>query len=207
MRTPLHGNRDHGELACVSLWDSGTGKLMYHVPDSVQATHAVFAPDSKTLACGLKSQKLHEIMIWDLVKRKEVIRFKTGIEGRATLGFCKDGKMLLTAEPGDEEATIRRWNAITGKEERLHLRVPDQRETITMSPDGTKVASWAEEVSLQVKDVATDQLIGPADASDWIASALIFSADGNELTTLAGGRHVLFWDVAYWQHHTSVGYS
>jgi WD40 repeat protein len=131
----------------LSLWDVGTGKLLWirHTPNSTDAL--AFSPDGKMLAVGASST----IQLWDagtgttrdLVCDTPDDDFRyVGRPGR--LAFTPDGKTLVAGNGGKR---VYLWDTATGKERQSFVAHPGRVLCVSVSPDGKTLATSSEDTT------------------------------------------------------------
>lgn len=118
----------------ICVWDRATGKIRFTDPRPISPCGAlVFSRDGDTLVAS----DAGSLEMWDLKAGRSVLADggHTGII--RGLDLSSDGKLIATA---GTDATIRFWDAKTGKEQR---RIEGVGGHIVFSPDGTTLVSAA----------------------------------------------------------------
>jgi WD40 repeat protein len=169
---------------------TGQGLHQWPGPPNYMPSSVAFSPDSRTLA--LPCQKDNEIALYDTVTGKEVRRLVGHQASVYGVAFSPDRKTLASAA---RDATLRFWDAATGKELR---RVQDDRAAwnLAFSPDGSVLATGGTSVCLW--EPATGKLLRQCEGDDdGNVECLAFSPDGKTVAASRGDSHALsFWDVA-----------
>src|SRR5207249_1120116 len=96
------------------LWDTATGKLLHKLPcgDTYSITSIVFTPDGKSVITA--HWRNDGITFWDVASGQKQRTLRLGNrKDFNSLAISPDGKWLAV---GNENNTIRIWNAATGKE-------------------------------------------------------------------------------------------
>ena len=112
-----------------------------------------------------------QVVLWDLVDRKEAQRFRGGATRAA---FAPSGKWLAVCSLVQ---SIRIWDLTTGK---LANELLGHGETVTCiawSPDGRLIASGSDDRTVRLWDAATGNPMGVVELDSQI-KAVVFSADG-----------------------------
>lgn len=76
----------------VKLWNSQTGELAYLLKPKAGVTCATFAPDSLTVAIGLKC---NEVVLWNLRSSSSRVLFHHPDDGVTSLAISRDGVKLV----------------------------------------------------------------------------------------------------------------
>jgi WD40 repeat protein len=169
---------------------------------------AVFSPDGKRLASlGLttfdeatKHWSGGEAKVWDPGTGQQLFSFKGP---RYDLVFSPDGQRLASGV--EEDATVKVWEAATGRE-LLVLRGQTGRiSAVVFSPDGQRLASGskpdvpresATEIGfVKVWDMTTRQEVLSLPWPGGLSS-LAYSPDGRRLAGAGAGRLVRVWDAS-----------
>jgi RNA polymerase sigma factor (sigma-70 family) len=91
----------------VHLWETATGASVRTFPATDDNPHVAFSPDGRLLALTPPGQ---EILLWDLVRGRELRRFK-GFDAAVTwLAFAPDGRRFIS---GFADSTLLVWDAGT----------------------------------------------------------------------------------------------
>jgi WD40 repeat protein len=129
----------------LCLWSLETGKAYRRFPHQDAGHGIAFTPDGKQLITG----GMH-FRYWDIVKGREVRRFPKQSEVQA-VAFGPKGETLATAD----DATVRLWEASTGRPLRQYLGHRADVFEVAIDPDGKFLASGDAEGTLILWDFNT----------------------------------------------------
>jgi WD40 repeat protein/serine/threonine protein kinase len=190
------GNRivSGGSDGTIRLWDVATGMELQPATGPLPAWRAsiVFSPDDVLVALPSGDGDINMWKFGDPVPRRVAIRGKHS-GSSAQLAFTADGKSLASAVvwPWTQSPAIEFLDVASGK---LQINLPTPDHVLTLSPDGSLLASGDEDGNAHLWDLATGRLLrtftGPPDGHK-PTTGLAFSPDGR---TLAIGTFV--WDRA-----------
>jgi WD40 repeat protein len=199
-----------GNGGTLRVWNADDGKVVFGWEEKGKEPrfgHGVaFSRDGKRLAAGFRT----EMRVFDLPARQTVCVIPHGVYpgGSGLLALSPDGTLLAAVNlPGpafnpQDLATVRLWDAATGKsagELRGHFT---NVTGLTFSPDGRRLASASSDGTVKLWDVQTGQdmltLRGP-----WgFAHGVAFSKDGHRLlsthTVYAGAAQPGPGEVRVW---------
>ncbi|HEX4591824.1 MAG TPA: PQQ-binding-like beta-propeller repeat protein [Gemmataceae bacterium] len=181
---------DNEQKETVGLIDLTTGAEQWRLEWHGRGTHAiVFSPDGKTLATGGAGQTLR---LWDAATGKEISP-PAGHPGPiTTVALSGDGKLLATCS--DQDRFVRLWDTATGRE--IHrLEHPTGVDEVTLSPDGTRLAS-ASEQTVHIWEIPDGRLLHKLVDHAALGSYLRFSSDSKTLATGSQANTLALWDCA-----------
>ncbi len=191
----------------ISLWDLATRTpigtpLSGHIDDmhSDQAQAVAFSPDGKTIAFD----SANKILLWDVATRRRIGGPIAGYAGTAgDLGFSPDGKVLAVPDfspvSDSRRSVINLWDVRTRRRTGSALSGHSGYiESIIFSRDGKMLASSAQDGTIIIWNVSSQQIIGAAlrVPSKSIPVSIAFSPEG---TILISGNYdgtIDVWDVA-----------
>jgi RNA polymerase sigma factor (sigma-70 family) len=196
----------------IHIWDVREGKEVRQIEGLAhRVTTLRFSPDGKTLACGADpmGDTGGEPTLWllDVASGKEIRSFAR----RACVGslaFSPDGKVLASGDGwwsgrsdlgGSAEASVRLWDATTGKElRRYNMSGASAVRALAFSPDGKLIASGGsgeQESSVHLWEAVTGRLIRRFEGHHSWVWAVAFAADGLTVASGAGDSTILLWDI------------
>src|SRR5262249_50099032 len=191
------------------LWDAASGDLNRVVTGSGPLLSVAFAPDGKSLACGMGA----EVRLYDLSSEAPGRVVTSHHHGVRSVAFTPDGAAILS---GSDAHTVRRTSVATGREEWQAPGSFEQVNAVALSADGSLLATGSSDgrFALGTRKAGADG-IGPGAGRLWAARtgpvvrrlgapaaqilAVALSPDGRRVA--AGGCHdgrgvVRVWDAA-----------
>jgi WD40 repeat protein len=116
------------------LWDAASGDLRRTVTGSGPLLSLAFAPDGKSLACGMGT----EVRLYDLASEAPG-RVVTGHHhGVTSVAFTPDGAAVIS---GSHDHTVKRTSLATGREEWEAPGSFEQVNAVALSEDGSLLAT------------------------------------------------------------------
>jgi WD40 repeat protein len=169
----------------IEIVDIHTGKELVTSPGHVAAVASLqFSPDGKTLAsAGMDAR----VILWDVLKRQERLRFNAAAQCGRAMSFSPDGQWLATAQNMTNKATL--W-PVTGRGEPVELTTGGQYPWGALFCDANTVVV-AGQTSLSFWSPAAPS--APTNSLDYRNSMVVglaVSPDGKTLaySRLASGR-------------------
>ena len=170
----------------VELWDTTTGKKLSTLRNQTEkevrfwaggssknrSISLAFSPDRTILANGNLDGT---VQMWDTTTGEELTVLNKKMDKMKMLIHTPDGK-LVTNEPWGTDNMSR----------------PTE---LAFSPDGKILAIGSNNSSIQLWDIATNELITTFTGHIGSAHSLAFSADGNTLASGSSDGTVRFWDI------------
>jgi WD40 repeat protein len=178
-------------LACadwaeVSLWDTGTGRLLRRIRRRLgQVLGVAFAPDGRALAsCGADGA----VRLWDPSTGEEVRRYKGHRSDVCAVAISPDGRVLGA---GGRDAALTVWEFGTARV--LWNQAVPITHCLAFSPDGRLLASGSETGHLRLWAAPTGQLACSFRAHEWAVTAVAFTPDGSRLVTAGTDSAARVW--------------
>jgi WD40 repeat protein len=217
-KTVAVGGDDHK----VKFLKAAAGKELFVLDRHKYPVRALaFAPDGKTLASangeGIFGQTYSieddpgEILLWDIAKRRKLLRLK-GHQGWITaMSFSPQGKLLATAS---HDHTVHLWSPVYGTSKAVLRGHENQVTCVAFSPDGEllasggggplppidpariRVVSQMEPGEVRLWDPVQGKARGILKGHKAWVKCLAFSPDGKLLASASAGGTLKLWEVA-----------
>jgi RNA polymerase sigma factor (sigma-70 family) len=167
--------------ARVDLWDVATGRHVRQIQGGkMRILSVAFQADGIVLV----GTEFGAVVLWDAAAGKFRLAFGHA-SGIVALAFTPDGRTLITgAHVGD--ATIRRWDALTGREMGRWNGHKDYTYALALSPDGRQVASCGPDRTVRLWDVASGKELRQFESLRDYCNSPTFSPDGRLLAVAMG---------------------
>ncbi len=149
-------------LLAQSHWDSG----------NIKQLHAVLAET------GSYPDRGFEWYYWQRLCQLDLLTFREHTKGVIAVAYSPDSRWVAS---GSDDATIKIWEAETGRVRltlKGHLR---EVRCLAFSPDGRHLASGASDNTVKVWDTETGRLLTDFRKHDKWVESLAFSADGRRI--------------------------
>jgi WD40 repeat protein len=167
--------------AKVRVWNVETGSEVVD-PLPARAERIAFGPNGLLASAGgTQGDQPGELIVWDVVARKERFTLIGHKKYVTAIAFTPDGHRLFSAAGnpyGGEAEEVKVWDMTTGKE-LFAFRPPVGLVTsLAFAPDGKQVAASGYEGAVAVCDPETGRVLLHLPNHPGIVSAVAFSPDG-----------------------------
>jgi WD40 repeat protein len=174
--------------AAIDLWDAASGRMLQSirlVDGSFSIYSIAFSPDGSTLAIGGSGK---EILLWSLVEKKVIRKYKGNRDWVRCVAVSPDGKLLAS---GGADRSVRIWHVESGK--LLHVLTDRYEEfsTVVFSPDGRFVASPEKDRTASIWETATGRLHLKTEPHEGAIASIAFSPD-SRMFACAGALEAIF---------------
>ena len=186
----------------IWLYDTVTYKEFALLSNPEKVSTIAFSPDGKTLLSGaggdqsnVKSWKLN---LWNVATREKIRAFAGGNQ---SVAFSSDGNTIASAF--GQSAYL--WDIVTGQElaKLQHEGIYPRVNSISFSPDGTVLASGADDGTVKLWNVATGQNIATLTHKARVNS-VAFSPNGKVLASGSGDLTLKLWHIATGTELTTI---
>ena len=183
----------------IRLWRTGTWDLVRQLalPDGDEALVLKFSPDGTRLACISCSNKVHQVVVWEvdrwtIVNRIGGVRF---LSFWSAMDFSPDAKALAI---GDANHRLQVVDLTDGS---VDVNIPEAHPegitAVAWSPKGSIIASGSgfSGGPIRLWDAVSGNLLGVLEGhTSWICE-LIFSPNGRRLYSSSGDQTIRIWEV------------
>jgi RNA polymerase sigma factor (sigma-70 family) len=169
----------------VSFWEAATGRPFVKF-QSYQGLVAL-SPDGHFLAAAGANLHLRDLWTGNALADLGESR------GVKTVTFAADGKSVAALT---HEGTLRVWSTGTGKQ--VGLIELEKFDRFALAPAVGLIAACGTKGPVRLWSLALDKEVRQYGGAEDVPGPLLFSADGKQLLSLAGGQEKLVrvWDVA-----------
>lgn len=184
----------------IQLWRTDTWELAHRLPlpEGDKVLVLKFSPDGKWLAGISFSNRVQEVVVWQVSQWTVVHRLRGGRFQSfwSALDFSPDGKALAI---GDANQRLQVVDLASGT---TKFSIPQAHSegitALAWSPEGSIIASGSgfSGGTIQLWNAASGKpLDGLEGHTSWICE-LVFSVDGRRLYSASGDQTIRIWDVA-----------
>ncbi len=185
----------------VRLWDLQTGEEVRRFEGHTNTVNMVaFSPDGQTIASASWDGT---VRLWDVATGEGRIGFEGHTSRVLSVNFSPDGQSALSAGCGEFNATnacikgeIILWDVATGEEIRRFEGHTAAVNNAVFSPDGSLIASAADDNSVRLWDAATGAETSTLQGHTNRVTNVVFSPDATMLLSSAWDTTARLWDVA-----------
>jgi WD40 repeat protein len=126
----------------LKIWDVASGRVDRDISGRMGwLFRLAFAPGGRRVAtvgdtpdgrpkAGVKG----EVIVWDVTTGREIL----SLPGRMCVAFSRDGRRLAAMAA---TRAVKIWDASTGREERVRTEFAGVINSVTFSPDGSRLAA------------------------------------------------------------------
>jgi WD40 repeat protein/tRNA A-37 threonylcarbamoyl transferase component Bud32 len=188
-----------GNDLSVQIWESASGKKLWHFPESNRVHSLAWSPDGEQLAWVSETKEVH---LWkaDTGDFSQLTLRRVGFFNRfLALAWSPDGSCLAAGGMGK---TVEIWEVKTGK----HLLTYSGHKrffedslvyALAWSPDGEWIASASADATIHVWEVATcHQRCTYRGYRSGYAGGVAWSPDGQHIASAGEKAAVHVWDAA-----------
>jgi eukaryotic-like serine/threonine-protein kinase len=165
----------------IRIWDMATAKEVKQIPDQVGTVRgiAISGDGTRLIAAGDDNS----LTVWDLATGKSTQTWKSPyMAGSHRVALSKDGKLAVSA---GEKVVV--WDVETGKLVKTLEYFGKDAVSVTLSPDGRRVASGALGGRVYLWDLESGDLLTTLADQKGPVQAVAFSPTGRYLLTAGGG--------------------
>jgi WD40 repeat protein len=202
--------QDAGRRGEWRLWDATTGTFKRTVTEPERVSSLAFAPDGKSLACGIG----RDVRLYDVGSETPARTVTTHDGAVSSLAFVPDGKAIIS---GSHDRTVRRVSLSSGEEEWRSRGYFEQVNSVAISPDRRLIATGSGDIryaerrlkpgarglgpgAVRLWDARTGRLIRRLGDPAEQVMAVALSPDGRRVASAGAGASgsgaIRLWDAA-----------
>ncbi|GGA34812.1 NACHT domain-containing protein [Okeania sp. KiyG1] len=149
-----------------------------------------FTPDSKLLAAGDESGKIH---LWQVADGKKLLTWEGHTHIVRTIKFAADGQTLVSAS---SYKTVKFWNLTSSKCLKNLSIAPNFFKAIALSPNIETLATTSIGATPQLWDLSNGKCLVTLQGNPNWFSRITFSPSGEILATAGTDTNIRLWSVA-----------
>ena len=173
-----------GTEATAAVRDSQTGDVIMTIPGRVNS--GTFSPDGQRLATRGGTSV---IQIWDLAKRRELLKLKGHREAVHDVAFSPDGRLLASVS---KDGSVKVWSALPGREIFDCTGLP---WGLSYTPDSRRLAYAFLPDWIAIRDTQSGRLDASLRRLHRVCLTVAFRPDGRQLATSDGFGETAIWEV------------
>ncbi len=172
----------------ATVWDAATGRRLFAISGHQSPVWSVaFSADGKRILSGSRDGR---VSVSDAATGQELLVLKFENE-LASVAFSPDGKRIAAGG-----ATVKVWDATTGRELLTFERHGGAAFGVAYSPDGKRIATAGENGTLNVWDAGTGHELLALKGHTALVFGVAFSPDGRRIVSGSYDRTVRVWEAA-----------
>lgn len=190
----------------VKFWDVNTGNFVKKYPSTQKINDISISPDSTIIALALNDAAI-ELMDFNSGEIRKTFKNIKIVDSFEIIKFLPSNSLLVT---GSENGIVRIWNINgtsiweTPRQDKNGKAVePSPIKSITISDDGTKLATLSEDNSLYVWDIGLKSLLVSKKISYGAVQRMSVSLDNKMLAYQAGDADVELWSI---ENHEQIAH-
>ncbi len=184
----LRANFTGASLRDINLTEANLADSIFMESMSIIRSLA-FTPDSKLLATGDESGKIH---LWQVANGKKLLTWEGHTNVIKTIKFSANGQTLVSTST---DKTVKFWNLASSKCLRSLLIDSEFLEATAFSPNMQLLATCGIDGTIQLWNLNNGKYLATLQGhSSWI-NKVVFSPNGEILATSSKDRNIKLWSV------------
>ncbi len=200
-------------LPGISAQERQKAELYIETGHALGIESVTFSPNGKVLASGGRD---NQVKIWDVVSGQELKSLTGHTNAVISVTFSPDGKLIASSSGSgnialkswikrnvgaqdnlieNDEATIKLWDARTGKMLNSLSGHSSAIASVAFSPDGKILASGDWEGRIKLWGVRTGKELKTLSAHSELVQSVVFSPDGKSLASAGSDNLIKVWDT------------
>jgi len=148
-----------------------------------------FTPDSKLLAAGDESGKIH---VWQVADGKKLLTLEGHTQIVRTMQFTADGQTLVSAS---SDKTVKFWHLPSSKCLRSLLIDSELGEATALSPNMQLLATCGMDGTIELWNLSNSKHLATLQGHTSLINELVFSPSGEILATASQDRNIKLWSL------------